>query len=136
MIFPTGFAIGGSHSLSAVDSGNSNYSTSTGTLSQSVLVATSMTLGSTPNPSQYGQAVTFTAALTAIGGVPTTNTTGGSTTTGTVSGSVTFVIDSKTSVTESIVGGKAVYETTSLIAGSHTIVATFAGNSLFAAAPG
>ena len=135
LTLPAGFATGGSQSLSAVYSGDPNYSTSTGTLSQSVLVATSMTLGSTPNPSQYGQAVTFTAALTAIGGVPTTNATGGSTTTGTVTGSVSFVIDSKTTVTESIVGGKAVYETTSLIAGSHTIVATFAGTSLFAAAP-
>ena len=135
LTLPAGFATGGSQSLSAVYSGDPNYSTSTGTLSQSVLVATSMTLGSTPNPSQYGQAVTFTAVLTAIGGVPTTSTTGGSTTTGTVTGSVTFVVDSKTTVTESIVGGKAVYETTSLIAGSHTIVATFAGTSLFAAAP-
>ena len=85
LTLPAGFAIGGSHSLKAVYSGDPNDSTSTGTLSQSVLVATSMTLGSTPNPSQYGQAVSFTAALTAIGGVPTTNTAGGSTTTGTVS---------------------------------------------------
>jgi carboxypeptidase T len=80
-------------------------------------VATSTTLASAPNPSAFGQSVTFTATVTSGSGVP--------------AGTVTFtegatVWASNTGVNGS---GQAAFSTTALSVGSHTLTATFTGAS-------
>ena len=78
-------------------------------------VATSTTLASAPNPSTFGQSVTFTATVTSSSGVP--------------AGSVTFTEGA--TVWASNVGvngaGQAAFSTTALSVGSHTLTATFTG---------
>jgi hypothetical protein len=69
-------AVGNGQSITTVYAGDSNYTTSTSAaISQNVTKdATSATVASSANPSVYGQAVTFTATVTAAAlgsGVPT-----------------------------------------------------------------
>jgi hypothetical protein len=68
----TGLAIG-THSISAVYSGDSNFSGSTSNmLSQVVTKATTTTtLASSVNPSVQGKPVTFTAVVSSLAGTPT-----------------------------------------------------------------
>ena len=49
-----------------------------------------------------------------------------------LSGYVSFVVDSRAAVNEPVVNGQATYATTSLGVGSHTVVASYLGTSLFA----
>jgi hypothetical protein len=78
---------------------------------------TATSLTSSPNPSTYGQTVTFTATVTSSYGTPT--------------GTVTFY-DSGTSIgTASLSGGHALLSTQTLGGGSHSITAVYAGNSTF-----
>ena len=91
------------------------------TITQPVLVPTTTTLTSSANPSVYRQPVTFTATVTP-----------GVTTSGAVSGYVAFTVDGNTAVDEPVVNGQAVYETTSLSVGTHKVVATYLGTSVFA----
>jgi uncharacterized protein YfaS (alpha-2-macroglobulin family) len=61
----------GSNSITAVYGGDSNHSGSTSApVNQFVLAATTTMLTSSPNPSKYGQAVTFTAKVTSSIGAP------------------------------------------------------------------
>ena len=68
------YATGGSHSITAVYNGDTNYSTSTSPiLTQSVgTTATSTVVASNHNPSTVGQQVTYTATVS-----PTASTTAG-----------------------------------------------------------
>ena len=92
------------------------------TITQPVLVPTTTTLTSSANPSVYRQPVTFTATVTP-----------GLTTYGAVSGYVAFTVDGNTAVDEPVgSNGQAVYETTSLSVGTHKVVATYLGTSVFA----
>src|SRR6185312_8598748 len=53
-----------SHAITAVYTGDGNFTTSTGNLAQAVNAAgTSVSLGSSANPSSFGQSVTFTATI-------------------------------------------------------------------------
>ncbi len=88
------------------------YSTLTGT---GVQAATSTSLTSNLNPSVYHQSVTFRAQVS-------------SSTAGVPGGSVTFYDSSTALGTVTISGGVASFSTTSLPAGSHTIVARFNGS--------
>jgi plastocyanin len=83
------------------------------------LRATATTISSAPNPSTYGQAVTFTATVTSSGVTP--------------SGTVTFS-DGGTALGSSTLNGsgQASFTTSTLRAGSHSIVATYNGNGQFA----
>ncbi len=45
---------------------------------------------------------------------------------------MSFVVDSRAAVNEPVVNGQATYPTTSLGVGSHKVVATYLGTSLFA----
>jgi hypothetical protein len=80
-------------------------------------IATSTALASAPNPSAFGQSVTFTATVTSGSGVP--------------AGTVTFTEGA--TVWASNVGvngsGQAGFSTTALSVGSHTLTATFTGAS-------
>lgn len=77
------------------------------------------TVGSAPNPSTYGQAVTFTSTVAAIAGSvqPT--------------GAVDF-FDGATSIgSATLAAGTAAFTTTALHAGNHAITAHYAGDSVF-----
>ncbi|HYR27812.1 MAG TPA: M14 family zinc carboxypeptidase, partial [Thermoanaerobaculia bacterium] len=80
-------------------------------------VATSTALASAPNPSAFGQSVTFTATVTSGSGVP--------------AGSVTFTEGATTWASNVAVNGsgQAAFSTTALSVGSHTLTATFTGAS-------
>ena len=112
-----------------VYSGDSNYATGTGNLTggQNVnlaLKATSISVSSSKNPSDYGQSVTFTATVTGSGGTPT--------------GTVQFKIDganfgSAVSVSKGIATSAAI---SSLSIGTHTVTATYSGDTNFATSTG
>jgi hypothetical protein len=113
-------AVGG-HTVTAVYYSDPVFATSAGDDSpapQIVQDATATAVGSSPNPSVFGQSVTLTAAVTANdqgAGVPR--------------GTVTFMDGSTTLATGIPVdsSGHAVYSTSGLGVGSHTITATFSG---------
>ena len=85
--------------------------------------SSSLTLASTPNPSQIGGNVTFTVNLSAPGGIPTGQVSLTNTTTNTTL--ATLTPDSK---------GNATFTTSSLVAGANWIEATYAGDSNYAGA--
>lgn len=76
--------------------------------------STSTTLSSTLNPLIFGQPVTFTATITSSG--PST-------------GTVTFNDGSTVVASVPLASGQASFSTSSLAAGSHSITATFSGDS-------
>ncbi|PWU21102.1 MAG: vegetative cell wall protein [Verrucomicrobia bacterium] len=112
----------GAHSVSAAYSGDSNFGTNTApALGQTVNQSGStISLVSSANPSVRGQAVTFTAQVSAV--AP------GS---GTPTGTVTFMDGNKSLVTVVLVGGQATYTTTTLNPSPHSITAVYNGDSSF-----
>ena len=106
----------GSHSITAVYGGNSNYATSTSSvLSQAVNKnSTTTSLASSANPAALGDSVTFTATVTS-----------GAT------GSVTFYDGGTSLGTVSLSGTSATLTTASLTAGSHSITAVYAGDATY-----
>jgi uncharacterized repeat protein (TIGR03803 family) len=110
----------GTNSISAVYGGDSKFGYSTSnTVKQVVNKATTITsLASSLNPSNYGQAVTFTATVT-----PQFS--------GTVKGTVTFYDGTTALKTVYLSGEVAKYTTSSLTTGSHSITATYNGNASF-----
>jgi len=110
----------GSHSLTAVYTGNANFTGSTSAVLHFVTskAATSTTVISSLNPSKHGTAVTFTA-------------TAKSSTTGTPTGSATFKDGTTILATVGLTSGKAAFTTSTLGAGSHSITASYNGSSGF-----
>jgi hypothetical protein len=118
--FSTSALAVGSHAITAVYGGDSNYSGSTSSvLTQTVTANGSTTaVASSLNPSSFGQSVTFTATVSGSGGTPT--------------GSVTFKDGATTLGTAALNGsGQATFSTTMLTAGSHAITAAYSGDSNF-----
>ena len=78
---------------------------------------TTTSLMSSPDPSTFGQSVTFTATVTpTLGGTPT--------------GTITFTADGSNVLgTSSLSGGQAALSVSSLGAGNHSIVASYGGDS-------
>lgn len=105
----------GTHSITAKYSGDSNHQSSTSSiLGQKInQMQTTTTLLSSQNPSTHGQSVTFTATVSPI------------TTTGTVS----FKDGATTLGTGTLSGGSATYTTSTLAVGSHSINATYSGDT-------
>jgi hypothetical protein len=106
----------GSASLTATYLPSSNF---TGSQATPVTVTvgtspTSVTLGSSVNPAQFGAPVTLTATVGSPVETPT--------------GEVTFTVDGKSGDPVSVVDGVATLETTTLAAGSHTVTAEYLGN--------
>lgn len=120
--FATAALAAGSHSITAIYAGDTNYTGSTSPiLTQSVVANASTTaLVSSVNPSTFGSSVTFTATVSGSGGTP--------------SGTVVFK-DGATTLGSSSVngGGLATFSTTALAAGSHTITAAYGGDSNYGA---
>ncbi len=115
--YSTSALSGGSHSMTAVYGGDTNFLGSTsGVLKQWVKrTATTTSLASSKNPSKYGQTVTFTATVTGEYG-------------GTPSGPVTFKDGNTVLAKVSLNGGVAKYSTKKLKKGKHTIEAIYSGN--------
>ncbi len=118
-------AVGG-HPITASYGGDGNFGNSTSqTLSQTVnQAATTLSLGSTPNPSIHGQTVTFTATVAPV-----------SPGAGTPTGAVTFKDGSSVLGTGTLSTTKGVttatLTTSSFALGTHTIAAAYAGDANF-----
>lgn len=119
---------GTAHTVSVSYSGDSNFNTSTGSLAGGQTVGkgnTSVAVSSsTGGTSVFGQAVTFTATVSAL-----------SPAVGTPTGNVRFIIDG---VTQSPVGGVAIngsgeatFSTSNLAVGVHTVTVNYLGNANF-----
>jgi LPXTG-site transpeptidase (sortase) family protein len=106
----------GLHTITAVYNGDVNFLSGTSApyiqgVGQTV---TSTTVTSNNNPSVPGQAVTFTAIVSAATGVPT--------------GTVTFLDGATTLGTGTLAGGVTTFTTSVLISGSHNITASYSGD--------
>src|SRR2546422_1345742 len=118
-----------SHSITASYGGDSNFNTSSGSLSQTVNpAATPPALTSSVNPSVSGQSVTFTASITV--------NSPGSTAVANPTGSVTFAeglntLGTGTLSTDSGGVTKASFSTRTLSTGSHNLTATYGGDAHF-----
>jgi hypothetical protein len=112
----------GTVSVTATYGGDSSFAGSaSGAVKQVVSKANSSTaLASSPNPSNSGQSVTFTASVTGQYG-------------GTPSGTVTFYNGKNALGTETLSGGAATYATTILLAGTDSITAAYQGDSSYTA---
>jgi hypothetical protein len=109
------------YNFTATYGGDTNFTSSTSTaLVQTVNPANTMTtITSSMNPSQPGQSVTFTVSVTAV-----------SPGSGMADGGVDFSVDG----TEHFLllnGGSATYSTSSLSAGTHTLIALYQGDKDF-----
>jgi large repetitive protein len=115
----------GTHSITAVYVGDANNSSGTSNVvSQVVNKATSnVAIASSLNPSNLGQNVTFTVTVTAATGTGTLN--------GTVTITDTFNGNTTNLATGLAVNGSGVatYQTAALAVGSHSIVATYSGDT-------
>jgi Bacterial Ig-like domain (group 3)/Beta-propeller repeat len=78
---------------------------------------TTTTISSSPNPSIYGQAVTFTATVTSYVGAPSDGET------------VTFIKGTKVLGTGTLSGGSASCTTSTLLAGTNYVKAVYGGDS-------
>ncbi len=120
--FSTSSLAVGSHSITAVYGGNTNFLTSTSAaLSQTVNQAsTTTTLTSSANPSVSGQSVTLTATVAAV-----------SPGSGTATGTVTFKDGVTTLGTGTLNAGVATFASSTLAQGSHSITAVYGGDANF-----
>ncbi len=119
--FSTAALLGGSHTIDANYKGDVNHGVATGSVVQTVNGGVSATaLASLTNPSVFGQSVTFTATVTGFA----------ATATGTVTFSEAGVALGAPSA---LVAGVASFSTTTLDVNTHMIVATYNGDTNYAA---
>src|SRR5205823_2903648 len=85
-----------------------------------IATTTTVTFSVDPNPAILGQPVTITATVSP----------------GAATGTVTFYDGATQLGTGTLSGGKATYTTSTLALGSHTIKASYAGDSTYATSPG
>lgn len=110
----------GSDTITATYASNPVFAASNGSTVQVVQTGatpTTTTVSSSPNPSVFGQSVTFTATVTSGSGVPV--------------GSVTFTEGSTVLASNVAVDGSghAAFSTSALAVGSNTITASFTGGT-------
>jgi hypothetical protein len=104
------------HTIKATYAGDATFEASSGTIKQVVEKYTTTTaLGSSSNPSQYLQAVTFTATVTSAGPTPT--------------GKVKFKDGTTVIGTVTVSGGVAAFTKKNLDPGSHQITAWYLGDA-------
>jgi len=117
----------GSHFITAAYSGDGAHPASSATMVQKVHAnATNVMLNSSQNPIDFGQAVTFTATVSSV---PTNA--------GTPTGMVTFQ-DGGAVIWQAPLNssGVVIFNSTGLTPGNHSIVATYASDTQFAASTG
>ncbi len=111
--------LAGKHTITAQYSGDSSDNPSRASLIETIQGAPSATaITSSLNPSNYGQAVIFTATVTSTAGVP--------------DGTVTFKNGTQGLGTVTLSGGQAQLAVTTIDAGAHTVKAIYNGSSTFA----
>jgi hypothetical protein len=110
----------GSHSITALYSGATDFATSTSSaLAQTINpITTTTAVSSSLNPALAEQAVTFTAAIQAGAGNSAT-------------GTVTFMDGSATLGTASVANNSAQLSVSTLAVGTHSITAVYSGNATF-----
>ena len=122
--FTTSTLTVGNHPITAIYLGDTNFNTSTDAVGELQVVHKANThtvVTSSPNPSVFGQDVTFTATVTAVSpgaGMPT--------------GNLTFYIDGVPVGTFPLdAAGKATFTTNALGVGDHVITAQYEGDTNF-----
>ena len=120
-IFTTSSLTAGTHTITAVYSGDTNHSASTSVaISQLIVQAAGATFTSSLNPSVSGQNVVFTMKLATVGAVVPT-------------GTVTFADGSTTLGTSPVDGtGTATFQIATLAVGTHPITASYSGDQNYA----
>jgi hypothetical protein len=114
--FTTSSLTAKTHTINAAYAGDDTFEPSTGSVKQVVDKYTTTTaLSSSLNPSNYGQAVTFTATVTSSGPTPT--------------GKVEFKNGTKVMRSETMSGGVATLTTSKLAVGSYSITAVYEGDA-------
>ncbi|MYX11189.1 Ig-like domain repeat protein, partial [Streptomyces sp. SID8375] len=116
----------GVYTVTATYSGDAGFTSSVGTDTQTVGQAATTTLvTSAPDPSVFGEPVTFTAIVTPVApgaGTPT--------------GTVTFAISGGPTLVGTLAGGTASVTTSALSVGTHTVTATYSGDGSFTGSVG
>jgi hypothetical protein len=114
--FTTSSLTAKTHTINAAYAGDETFEPSTGLVRQVVDKYTTTTaLTSSLNPSNYGQAVTFTATVTSAGPTPT--------------GKVKFMDGTTTLKSVTLSGGVAALTTSKLAVGTHPITAQYLGDA-------
>jgi hypothetical protein len=122
VVLTKSFGTTGTYSISAQYSGDSNnLASSSATLKEKILVATTTRVTSSLNPSVVGQAVTFSATVSASSGMPPNGE------------SITFYNGSVTLGTALLMNGIAALTTSALPAGLYTISASYSGDGSYVA---
>lgn len=113
--------LGGTHTITAAYSGDVNYTASTsGALTETISPASStVTVGASPNPATFGQAVILTATV-----VPSVSGT-------LATGPVTFFDGANSLGTANLSNNVAQISTANFTLGSHSITAAYAGDRNF-----
>lgn len=109
----------GAHAITARFMGDANHNgSSSNTVTQDVLHATTTVVSGTPSSSSVGESVTFTATISGAGALAT--------------GSVIFKDNGVQIGTGTATDGVATFTTSALLAGTHSITAHYAGDSTHA----
>ncbi len=117
----TQLPVGSNETITATYSGDSNFAGSSGSTTQTVNKAnTTTSLSASPNPSVFGQSVTFTATVSVV-----------SPGSGTPTGMVTFYYGSIVIGSGTLAGGTATCSSNQLPVGADTITASYSGDSNF-----
>jgi len=121
---PAGTANGSYFIVARADDLNQAFESNEGNNTRALAIrigpatSSSTSLTSSLNPSTFGVAVTFTATVNSTGGTPT--------------GTVTFKDGVNTLGTGTLSSGKAIFQTSTLAAGAHSITAAYGGTTSFA----
>ncbi|MGD0735468.1 MAG: Ig-like domain repeat protein [Terracidiphilus sp.] len=114
----------GNHTITSSYGGDGNFNGDTGSLTGNPQVVikdnTTSTVTSLPNPTVFGQSVTFTATVSAS--APGT---------GTPTGTVTFLDGGSPIGSGTLTGGVATFTTSALAVGGHTITTSYGGDGSF-----
>ncbi len=118
----------GSHVITAVYSGDTNFSTSTAPVVNQEIVnnsalGSSTTVGANPNPVTQSQSITLTATVTPA--------SGSTAPTGSVQFEVDGVVVGSGTLTGTLGSDQATFSTSSLTTGPHTLTAVYSGDSNF-----
>jgi hypothetical protein len=111
--------LGGTHTITAIYSGDTNYSGSTSgaTTVTVTTLATTTSVAANPSTASFGSSVTLSATITPAGGSPSEG------------GKVTFTDGATVLGSGTVTNGAASLIVSSLATGTHTITATYAGDT-------